>query len=273
MEMFCTLLLCSIPVSGWLSTVILLSSVLSLLLVLGWRRIKRVYRKSWYDLSDEGPNEEMKWCQIRQLMKSDPMKAEERWRWPKWPFLFTDISIATALIVALVGGFKLLCDYPNWDAKNGVVSVALATIVGAITIFYNVRLKSRAENRQEWIHSIRAEIGYLLATIPPPQASSRDIDAAIFKARPRFARLELHLNPHERVHRALMAVLRFLHGVDDRQVDETAKRKLHISGNRRAWRSLDPMTAGDLWLTWRSKAMRLANVLLKREWEQVKHVK
>jgi hypothetical protein len=28
-----------------------------------------------------------------------------------------------------------------------------------------------------------------------------------------------------------------------------------------------------MWMEWNSKAMKLGNILLKREWEQVKHVR
>ena len=215
----------------------------------------------------------MKWHQIRQLMESDPMMHDKDWRWPKkCRFLVTDIAIAIALITFFLGSFLLMLDYQTWDAKAGISAGLLGALVAGLTIWYNVRLKSRTENRQVWINSIRAEIGDLLATIPPPQAYSREIDVAILRARPHFARLELYLNPHERVHRALLAVLRFLYDVDDKKVDEIARCKLRIFGNRRKWRSLYPKTATYRWLRWRSNAMRLANVLLKREWEQVKRV-
>ena len=67
---------------------------LVLFLLFAYQRFRRVYKTQWYDLSNKGPNEEMEWCHIRQLMESDPMRAKERWRWPKWQFLVTDISIA-----------------------------------------------------------------------------------------------------------------------------------------------------------------------------------
>ncbi|MCY4129016.1 MAG: hypothetical protein OXG15_07215 [Gammaproteobacteria bacterium] len=250
---------------GWLG-------VLILVCVLTRQRRKRVYKKSWYDLSEEGPNEEMKWCQIRQLMESDPLKHQEDSRWPK-RFLVTDIAIAILFITFFLTSLLLMQDYQNRDANAVGTYVGLSgALIAGLTIWYNVRLKSRSENRQIWINSIREEISDLIATIPPPQAYSREIDAAILKARPHFTRLELLLNPNERVHRALLTVLRFLYGMDDAKLDEMASCKLGIHGNRCEWRALDPKIATDSYLKWRSNAMRLANVLLKREWEQVKHV-
>ena len=153
-----------------------------------------------------------------------------------------------------------------------MIAVTFATIIGAITIFYNVRLKSRAENRQAWINLIRTEIGVLISAFPQPQASERQIDAAYLEVRQRFTMLELYLNPRERVHRAFIEVLRFMYGIVPANTDEEACNKLCIPRVQRPWRDHNIADPAMEWLKWKSKAIRLANVLLKREWEQVKHI-
>ena len=137
--MFCCVIemLCKpvflILLAGWISALVLF-------LMLGVRRFKRVYRTKWYDLSKEGPNEKMKWCQIRQLMERDPMQDQDRLpcRLPGRYFLI-DIFGAIVLILIFYGSFRLICDFQNWDAKYGVAVGVLTLVVSVATIFYNVR--------------------------------------------------------------------------------------------------------------------------------------
>ena len=271
--MFCfvTEMLCKpvflILLAGWLS-------VLVLLINLGIRRFKRVYRTKWYDLSKKGPNEEMEWCQIRQLMERDPMGYRCSCRCPK-KYIFTDIF---GFIVPIILGFVvpmwilLYSNFQSWDAKYGVAGGVLTLVISVATIFYNVRLKSRAENRQAWINSIRTEISALIAAFPPPQASDRMIDAAFLEIQQNLTKLELYLNPSERVHRGFMAVVRFMYGFKG-DVDREASKKLFLPKTRYSWRNQNIASAENEWLKWKTKSIMLANVLLKREWEQVKHIK
>ena len=139
MEIFCCVIemLCKpvflILLAGW-------TSALVLLLWFGCQRYKRVYRTKWYDLSKKGPNKEMEWCQIRQLMKRDPMQDQDRLpcRLPGWYFLI-DIFGAIVLISIFCGSFRLICDFQNWDTKDSVVVGVLTLAVSIATIFYNVR--------------------------------------------------------------------------------------------------------------------------------------
>lgn len=70
-----------------------------------------------------------------------------------------------------------------------------------------------------------------------------------------------------------MAVLRFMYGFARIDIDGEAGEKLCIPQTRRPWRNHNEGNSELEWLEWRTKAMRLANVLLKREWEQVKHAR
>ena len=49
------------------------------------RHIRRVYRTDWYDLSREGPLQELDWQQIREVVEieNDPLKNRPCWRRPR----------------------------------------------------------------------------------------------------------------------------------------------------------------------------------------------
>ena len=78
----------------------------------------------------------------------------------------------------------------------------------------------------------------------------------------------MFLNPHERVHRGFMAIVRLMYWANDDDFDKEALSQL---GNNN--KSLSRPKTYEEWKKLRPYAIRLAAVLLKREWEQVKHVK
>ena len=293
-EILCKLFL--VLLAGWISALVLLIwhviemlckpvflvllagwiSALVLLIWLGYRRYKRVYQTKWYDLSKKGPNEEMEWYQIRQLMERDPMRYQCSYR-SSQKYIRSDIFKFIVLIDIL--GFMvpvlILSDssFQNWDAKDSVAVGVLALVVSVATIFYNVRLKSRTENRQAWINSIRTEISDLIAAFPSPQASDYMINTAFLEIQQNLTKLELYLNPSERVHRGLMAAIRFMYGFEGIDVDKEASDELRLPRKQYPWRNQNTASARNEWLKWKTKSIRLANVLLKREWERVKHIK
>ena len=258
-----------ILLAGWISALVLV-------IWLGYQRYKRVYQTKWYDLSKKGPNEEMEWCQIRQLMERVPTRDQCSYR---FPLKYILIDIFGFIVPIDILGFvvsMLILLYPSfqdWNVKDSVAVGVLALVVSVATIFYNIRLKSRAENRQAWINSIRTEISTLIAAFPPPQASDYMINTAFLEIQQNLTKLELYLNPSERVHRGLMAVIRFMYDFEGTDVDEEACKQLRIPKTRRPRRNQDTESARVEWLKWKTKSIRLANVLLKREWEQVKHIK
>ncbi len=99
------------------------------------------------------------------------------------------------------------------------------------------------------------------------------IDAAFLEIEQNLTKLELYLNPSERVHRGLMAVIRFMYGFEGIDVDKEASDELRLPREQCPWRSQNTASTRNEWLKWKTKSIRLANVLLKREWEQVKHIK
>ena len=258
----------------WLSVGISLN-VVAIVFFIWIRRLERVYRTKWYDLAKDGPNEDMAWCDIATIMDTDPLNGcppGASWRFP-WKYICWDVlGVVTLFVLFSLVVFLL---YRNEDvvALLGAL-VALPAIVGTfITVLYQVRLKARSANRQDWITSIRRDIELLIVNFPPPDASTRRIDEIYLVIQKHLIALELYLNPSEKMHRALLAVLRFMYGASNESVDTDARNSLYIPSTRQIWRHQDYGNAKSDWLKWRLRAIRLSNALLKREWEQVKHVR
>jgi len=138
----------------------------------------------------------------------------------------------------------------------------VATLIG---IFYQWRVKARPENRQKWIDDIRGLLADIIAEMPIPDDSKDDRGRKKKQYLPKGTKLELLFNPSEKVHRTLMALLRHAHGFDDVPIDSILRDKLKIY-------CLNPYEREDF-IKLKSQIIRLSNVALKREWEQVKHAR
>ena len=226
------------------------------------RRYKRVYWTHWYDPSIEGPLEKMDWQQICEIVNNDAWEREQQRRWPCRCLCF-DLTVSAICVLVFLVGVLLICDPDRWCVITKRINefglpTGLAALGGtAVAVFYNVRLTARSNNRQVWINSVRRNIHALIANCP----SNQEIDQKqSVKTERHLTMLELMLNPGEHVHRSLIAILRLMHRPHDPPLDKDALCKLDPTNA--------PRHQGDL----KVKATRLANVLLKREWEQVKHV-
>ena len=259
-------------------------------IVFGCKRFRRVHKTTWYDLSSTGPSEEMEWCQIRMLMKYDPMDKHEIYgKFRKCSSEYWLIDTALVLLaIAFLGIFLATIYQVFYSPEEGVREVSNSSnvltdlavfagapivVVGIVSLLYQIRLRARSANRQDWINSIRTEIGKLIDSLPEPAASVHSVEQAILEAQPHINRLELYLNPRERVHRGFLAIIRFLYGFPESPTDGEARCRLCIPAG---WvgQNVDGVNATrEDWEKWRMRAVRLANVLLKREWEQVKHAK
>ena len=258
-----------------------------LVLVLVFQRYCSVYKIKWFDLSKKGPNRNLEWCEVKKVMEGDPLDSQpnsnksccnRKNRGPdRFPYkhFFVDLLGVLALLVLLCGSLKLIlqidtdlqnsCDL-NYLKSFGILVGGLSVLTGVFSIFYQGRLKARSENRQAWINSIRKEISTLIANFPPHEASNSTIDEAIRKKYEySLASLELSLNPSERVHRGLLATIRFMYRINDNYFDKEARSELGIQCNS--------LNDEEEWAKWKANSIRLATVLLKREWEQVKYVK
>ena len=251
--------------SSWFASV-------ALVVGLALRRIDRIYWTHWYDLSTEEPLKALEWKQIRELMEKDPLEHQRCCRWSlRW--LVLDLTVL-AILISLVWFFlELIRDPGRYVVANGikefVPSAGVFALVGAaLGVFYNVRLTARSKNRQEWINSIRKHIGALIANCPPQgerdQEHSRKCE---------IAALDLLINPSERVHRSLLAIVRYMYGIHDHAPDREVLCELRLPTPPGQQVSDNEQITQSNFEELKVKATRLANVLLKREWEQVKHVK
>jgi hypothetical protein len=129
-------------------------------------------------------------------------------------------------------------------------------------VVYEWRLKARSENRQKWINDIRVILAELIQNMPSSKDNEDDKKKKIEVYLKHHGTLELLLNPSERDHRALLALIRHIYKFPNVPIDETPRKELNLS-------KLDPTADFD---TLKSQMIRLSNVVLKREWERVKHI-
>ena len=242
---------------------------------LACRHIRRTYRTDWYDLSRKGPLQELEWQQIHDVMEKDPLVSEPRWRWSR-KRLCPDLAVSAIVVLLFLAGALLICDPDRWCVVTKRINefglpTGLAALGGtAVAVFYNVRLTARANNRQLWIRSVQRHLAALIDHLPrsgeigTEHAKKRDIHLAM---------LEVLINPGERVHRSLITIVRLMHGIHDNPLDRVVIRKLGLgtaTGEQVPDNGENIREGSDELKVW---ATRLANVLLKREWEQVKHVR
>jgi hypothetical protein len=236
------------------------------------RYFQRAYWTSWYDVSRAGVLGGLRWePDVKYLMNQDPLTHRSRFRWCAVGQGFRDLLIllfALSLWMTVRLGITFLAQVHTTEDQMRVpvflfgFCTLAATLAG---VFYQLRVKARSENRQHWINEIREILASLIADLPAPN----DSDKVRAKKRQDYllphAKLELLLNPSERVHRTLMALLRHAYGFDDAPIDEIPRLKLGL-------RKLDPENRPQCG-EFKSQITRLANVTLKREWEQVKHAR
>ena len=242
----------------------------------------RAYKTKWYDVSKNGPDEELEWSEIESILKfddldsmSDDRESRSPWigswpdRWPKKHLLIRLGFLATGLLL-LWGTGKLIwqvhndltnCNNVDYLENLGMLIGGLAVGVAGFSIFYQGRLKARSENRHAWITSIRKEIANLLAGFPKQDTPNRQ------QCPSSLTRLELSLNPNARIHRVLVAILRSMYGLEDNSLYRVPQCEICIPGNLLA--DEDETVQQE----WKIRATRLATVLLKREWERVKDVR
>lgn len=247
------------------------TAVLTVCLAL--RHLGRVYQTNWYDLSTKGPLEEMEWQQIRNVIGKDPPENQPCCRWPrKW--LCLHFLLFAILIVLFLASFSLIYDLDRYNVSAGAIKgfglpAGVFTLAAtALGVFYNVRLSARAKNRQEWINSVRKHIHTLIANCPPQIVTNQEYPR---KWEVDLTMLELLINPGERVHRSLLAILQCACANHRHPSDKEALCELRLSTQPE--RQMTDNEHNARWDSEKLKATRLANVLLKREWEQVKYIR
>ena len=248
---------------------ILLAGIICGIIPFVWaakRRWNRVYKKKWFDLSEDSPNQNLNWCEVKSVMETDPLcfKAQRRF---SCKHVVLDVCAFITLLLVVSGFFGLIYLSP-YSADNldhlkslAIFSGVLSFAAGVFSIIHQGRLKARSENRQAWINSIREDINTLLSNIPshgPGTATRQQIEIyASFRIR-----FEIFLNPSEPVHRGLLAIVAALYGIDNYSLDKFVQAKLGLQNKL--------LTDEQERKKWRERATKLSWVLLKREWEQVK---
>jgi hypothetical protein len=234
-----------------------------------WPYVCRAYRTQWYDISRTGWLGDISWPEVSdQLAGKDPLIYKSRCRlgWPKQ--IRRDSIIAILVCVSWIIGIKALHfvgENVEQRSKYAAIGAAIASgIFALVKVSYDQRLKARSQNRQEWINELRNTIATLIENLPLP---GDRLEVRRGKAKEYFrlhGKLELLINPHEKVHRALMAMIRHAYGHNKVAIDDIPREQLQLG-------EIDPSKKahfGDL----KSRIVRLSNVMLKREWERVKHI-
>ena len=256
----------------WPITSMLLSAWIAAVGGIVWyirRRFERVYQTHWYDTAKYVRAEEEKWPEIDALMDDEPLAHESSSRLPI-VYLLRDLFLSLVLALFLASTFKLIVsvivggDRPIviGDWALGVGILALSGTV--LTVFYQVRLTARTENRKEWIKEIRGKMATLILLsdreYEPEKPRSSEIKEKIME-------LELLLNPGEPLHRTFLTLVRTLYEIDN-GFDKSVKSRLQATfPPREAGKDPDLVTPDK----WKERIVRLSNVILKYEWERVKH--
>ena len=183
---------------------------------------------------------------------------------------------------------------------SGNLTAYLALLASAITIVFTygqLQARVRADSRQQWIIQARTLLAESLAAAEAHRAAA---PWSRTKARQeldqRRLALELMLNPSEKDHRLLLYLIQRhaligMAGEDDVQDARSVRHSIAQSGS--APSSIEPIAFDppdrtmrpDLGLAWNrilyanrrddllAYVLRLAHVVLKREWERVKHTR
>ena len=245
-----------------------------------WRYVQSTYWTDWYDLSEKGPLQDLEWQQIRDVMDpdQDPLDHRPCWR-GSCRRICRDLALVGITLLFFAGSYWLICDPDRLRPAVGNIGglglpAALAALAAlgstAVAVFYNVRLTARTNNRQAWINAVRQQLGNVIGNCIPQDGvdgeQAKDGDRSL-------ATLELLINPSERVHRSVVAVVRLMHGIHDHPADRMVLQHLALAISPEqqmpSSREADRKCRSNL----KDRARRLATVLLRREWEQVKHAR
>ncbi len=231
--------------------------------------VPRAYCTKWYDISNKGWLGDISWQEVSgKLALREPLTYRSRCRYG-WPEQFCRDSIIAILVCTTwILGIKALHFVGSNIQERSKYAAAVAAIASGIfaivKVSYDQRLKARSQNRQNWINELCDTIAALIENLPLPDDY---LEVKQSKGKEYFrlhGKLELLINPHEKDHRALMAMIRHVYGYPEVAIDAIPRRKLKLEG-------LDPRENDDFGKL-KSRIVRLSNVMLKREWERVKHI-
>lgn len=255
------------PMRGLLVSVWVAGAGLMLLYI--GRRFDRVYKRDWFDPRREADAPKEQWCEVENVIDVEPLNYERSLWYPKWTSV-RDFVAVLILAVFFAFAFRLIvsvelnglepADIANWALPAAV----LALIGTVLTVFYQVRLTARTQNRAEWIGTIRRKMA---AVISLRDVGREPDEAQLLEIDKRITELELLLNPGERLHRTFLTLIRDLHGIDDSEFDK--KPRLELGGTFAIEEIGDTEEA--FVKKRKARCIRVCNAILKYEWERVKH--
>ncbi len=243
------------------------------IVVFMYRYLRRVHFTHWWDLSEKRLNGPLEWEAVRQLMQTDPTSHSEALRLCSIVEITKEFVVIVLIINIWICGLRLIWRYQaHIIAQHQFTSASL--VIGGVGAFmafagvlYTSRVNVRSANRQAWINELRDTLSRLLHYLPDETDDERHIKEAQDLGKELRAKVELLLNPSERDHRALMVLVRYLYRFPSvLTVDAETRRNLGLDIDGAELRNQDRFKER------KSELIRLINAVLKREWEQVKHI-
>jgi hypothetical protein len=264
------------------------------LLIVVWRRIDARHWTTWWDPAAR-PDGGISWNDVRCLVLDDPLKNVPRLRGAYFLARIPICVLGLALFLTF-GRFILalvdkpwLPDFVRGDPKGGDAFGALtkpgqnltayvALLVAGLTILFTylqLRAKVRADNRQAWIDRARSHLGTVtsLGSLHSYTAKANAHELWL-KFAPLRLELELMLNSSEKDHRLLEFLLHELAVLREggEPIDDTKYLKEVVEkASGMPFDEWLPNSQNRVQLI--TYILRLSHVVLKREWERVKHTR
>lgn len=260
-------------------------------------RQRPLFWTKWWDPS-RVPDGPISWGDVQRLVCDDPLEHVPTFRWHFFLYRLSLHVLFGSLFLSL--GWLLLCyiDEPwipsflikgtpeaevfgTLISPNQNLTAYLALVAASISIVFTyvqLRAKVRADNRQAWINRARTHLR-VVTSLGSLHSYADESEAG--KLWRRFAplrlELELMLNPSEKDHRLLSFLLYelavFREPIETREQIADSERLKRVV-KRKTGESFDswlPNSQVPVQLI--TYILRLAHVVLKREWERVKHTR
>lgn len=245
-----------------------------------WAHVQHNYGSRWY-----GPPSgyQISWKEVAKLLEHDPLTGDDDGgllnpfrRGAPWVRAITEITLAVIVMVSF--GIWVtyvhrtptirdeLAKFRDFTAAFAFTGIVITALIATIQL----RAKVRSDNRQNWIAALRKPLAEMIQLIPVH--GGEFVEAHRKLNREKFVsnnfELELYLNPSEKTHRSLIAMIHKAYWdtpyqrpynpieIDRIVLECLGKKALLTDEAKRA--------------VLKSEIIRLSNVVLKREWELVK---
>ena len=232
------------------------------------RHVERAYVTRWFDTWKYVKARQAHWGEIDALMNSEPLDYDNslglitKFMWSFVPSLFLGLFFLSTGKMIFSGDIG---DHDPTGMIKWALPVGVLALIGTVlTVFYRVRLTARTENRKEWIKEIRGKMTALIVL------SDRDYEpekARSSEVMEKITELEMLLNPAKPLHRTFLTLVRTLYDIDN-GFDKTVKSRLPATFPPKKAGKDPELASPD---EWKERIVRLSNVILKYEWERVKH--